>query len=219
MDSKAITERFWPLLREHGFARTSSRTAWRHGAQKIDVVNFQSFNSYNAEVLGVTMFSFALNLGAYLRYVPPQWPPKKVKEGVAYPAEHECQFRGHVLRTLSQPRNKYEHIWLVEKDGRNLPWCINVSFIRMLPMGYIIAPIRGVRKSRYRRSSRVRRCCAAAGARSFAPLIKNMKTSRTPSLRPTFWTRGRPLASSPDAIVQRAWPTLRVPSLRIPSAL
>jgi hypothetical protein len=129
MDSKAVNREIrrsiWPLLKEHGFSQTSARTAWRHGAEKIDVVNFQSFNSYNAEVLGITTFSFAVNLGAYLRYVPPQWPPKKIKEGVPYPAEYECQFRGHVLPTLSQPRNKHEHIWFVNKDGRNLPWCIN----------------------------------------------------------------------------------------------
>ena len=129
MDSKAVNRQIrrtiWPLLKASGFASTSTRTAWRHSEQKIDVVNFQSFNSYNAEVLGVTTFSFAINLGAYLRYVPPQWPPKKIRNGVPYPAEYECQFRGPILRTLDQPRNKHPQIWFVESDGRNLLWCIN----------------------------------------------------------------------------------------------
>jgi hypothetical protein len=129
VDSKAVNREIrrtvWPLFKAHDFTSISARTAWRHGEQKIDVVNFQSFNTYNADVLGVTTFSFAINLGAYLRYVPPQWPPKKIKDGVPYPAEYECQFRGSILRTLHQPRNKHPQIWLVESDGRNILWCIN----------------------------------------------------------------------------------------------
>jgi Domain of unknown function (DUF4304) len=128
MDSKAVNREIrsaiWPLLKHQGFSTFSARTAWRHEEQKIDVVNFQSFNSYNADVLGVTTFSFALNLGSYLRYVPPQWPPKKIKDGVAYPAEYECQFRGGLPRSVSQPLNKNNHIWYVEPNGRNLAWCI-----------------------------------------------------------------------------------------------
>src|SRR5687768_5994644 len=114
MDSKSVNREIrraiWPLLKAHGFAEISARTAWRHSDQKIDVVNFQSFNSYNAGVMGVTTFSFAVNLGGYLRYVPPQWPPKKIKNGVPYPAEYECQFRGSLSRTLSQPRNAHSHV-------------------------------------------------------------------------------------------------------------
>jgi hypothetical protein len=129
MDSKAVNQEIrrsvWPLLKPHGFAKTSARTAWRHRDEIIDVVNFQSFNSYNAGVLGITTFSFAVNLGAYLRYVPPESPPKKIKDDVPYPAEYECQFRGRLSRTLSQPRNKDPHIWSVEENGRNLLWCIN----------------------------------------------------------------------------------------------
>jgi hypothetical protein len=129
MDSKAVNREIrsaiWPLLKQQGFATFSTRTAWRHGDQKIDVVNFQSFNSYNADVLGITTFSFAVNLGTYLRYIPPQWPPKKIKDGVPYPAEYECQFRGALTRSLSQPQNKHSHIWSVDPNGRNLGWCIN----------------------------------------------------------------------------------------------
>lgn len=129
MDSKAVNKEIrrtvWPLLKTQGFTQVSARTAWRHGDQKIDVVNFQSFNSYNAGIMGVTTFSFAVNLGAYLCYVPPQWPPKKIKDGVPYPAEYECQFRGGLPRTISQPNNAHAHVWLVETDGRNLARCVN----------------------------------------------------------------------------------------------
>lgn len=129
MDSKAVNKEIrrviWPLLKTHGFSQVSARTAWRHGAQKIDVVNFQSFNSYNAGVMGVTTFSFAVNLGAYLRYIPPQWPPKKIKNGVPYPREYECQFQGSLSRSLSQQKNTHSHVWSVDSDGRNILWCIN----------------------------------------------------------------------------------------------
>jgi hypothetical protein len=129
MDSKAVNKEIrrvvWPLLKTYGFSKASARTAWRHGNQKIDVVHFQSFNSYNADVMGVTTFSFAVHLGAYLRYVPPKWPPKKIKDGVPYPAEYECQFRGALHRTISQPKNAHPHVWFVDTDGRNFSWCVN----------------------------------------------------------------------------------------------
>jgi hypothetical protein len=66
-----------------------------------------------------------VNLGVYLRYVPPQWPPKKVKDGAPLPSESECEFRGRLSRTISQPRNDDLELWSVESDGRNLLWCIN----------------------------------------------------------------------------------------------
>jgi hypothetical protein len=69
MDSKIVTReirRFvWPRLKKQGFTEFSARTAWRHSKAKIDVVNFQSFNSYLAGVIGCTTYSFALNLGCY----------------------------------------------------------------------------------------------------------------------------------------------------------
>jgi hypothetical protein len=139
MDSKAVNRELrrliWPVLKANGFANLSARTSWRHGEQKIDVISFPSFNSYNADVLGITTYSFSVSLGAYLSYVPPQWPPRKVKDGVAYPTESECQFRGGLSRTLSQPRNKERHIWLVEKDGRNLLWCVN-DVLQQLPQAF-----------------------------------------------------------------------------------
>jgi hypothetical protein len=128
MDSKvvnrAIRGHVWPLVKEAGFNSTTSRTAWRHSADKVDVVNFQSFNRYNADVLGVTTFSFAVNLGCYLLYVPPQRPPKKITDGQPYPAEYECHFRGSVRPTVFQARTN-EGIWAIDQNGDNLAWCLN----------------------------------------------------------------------------------------------
>lgn len=127
MDSKAVNKeirsRIWPLLKEQGFTRFSTRTAWRDSNGKVDVVNFQSFNRYTADVIGVTPFSFAVNLGCFLTYVPPQWPPR-TKEGKLVPLESECNFRVGLTPTISQPGNKQGEIWSVDDEGKNLLWCI-----------------------------------------------------------------------------------------------
>jgi hypothetical protein len=129
MDSKVVNRQIratvWPLLKAAGFHPATARTAWRHTKDTVDVINFQSFNKYNADVMGVTTFSFCVNLGCFLRYVPPQWPPKKIKDGLPYPSESECQFRGRLSPSISQRRVKLDDLWLVEEDGRNLAWCIN----------------------------------------------------------------------------------------------
>lgn len=73
--------------------------------------------------MGVTTFSFAVNLGTYLLYVPPQWPPKKIKNGVPYPAEYECHFRGR-LKPLTTQSHKNEGVWGIDEKGCNLAWSI-----------------------------------------------------------------------------------------------
>src|SRR4051812_47880084 len=97
MDSKVVNleikQSIWPALRSAGFATFNSRRAWRHSDDRIDVVEFQSFSKYNADILGVTTFSFAVRLGTVQLYVPPQWP-LKVRNGLQLPSEAECYFRG-----------------------------------------------------------------------------------------------------------------------------
>ena len=126
MDSKVVTREIkraiWPALKQAGFTQFTQRAAWRHSQDSIDVLDFQSFNSYNAEILGVTTFSFCVNLGKYLRYVPPQWDVK-VKNGIQLPRESECLFRGRLHPTVSAATSD-ETIWSIDSTGRNLPWCI-----------------------------------------------------------------------------------------------
>jgi hypothetical protein len=121
--NRSIRSQIWPLLRLAGFNSTTARSAWRHERDRIDVVNFQSFNSYHASVMGVTTFSFAVNLGTYLLYVPPQWPPKKIKDSVPYPAEHECHLRGRLKPSTTQS-HKNEGVWGIDEKGSNLAWSI-----------------------------------------------------------------------------------------------
>jgi hypothetical protein len=126
MDSKVVNREIkksiWPALKQAGFSRFSQRTAWRHQQDSIDVLDFQSFNSYNAEALGITTFSFCVNLGKYLRYVPPQWDVR-MKDGIELPREWECLFRGRLHPTFSAAASD-KTIWSVDRAGKNLSWCI-----------------------------------------------------------------------------------------------
>jgi hypothetical protein len=134
MDSKVVNREIrkfvWPALKMAGFEVFTSRVAWRYTSDRIDVVEFRSFNKYNADILGVTTFSFAVSLGSFLLYVPPQWPPK-VKDGQQLPSEPECHFRG-ALQCSIQSRIKDKTIWPIESDGRNASWCIQ-DVLNQLP--------------------------------------------------------------------------------------
>lgn len=126
MDSKVVNREIkkyiWPALKAAGFEMFTSRVAWRYGSEKIDVLEFQSFNKYNADVIGVTTFSFAVRLGSLPLYVPPQWPPK-VKDGRQVPSEAECFFRGS-LECSIESKLSDKSIWPIDGDGKNLAWCI-----------------------------------------------------------------------------------------------
>jgi len=70
---------------------------------RIEVVNFQSFNSYSAGVLGCTTYSFSS--GSYLVEVPSLGRPgrPKEKDGAPVPEEYECHRRGRLHRSFAQP--------------------------------------------------------------------------------------------------------------------
>ena len=134
MDSKVVNREIkkaiWPALREAGFDTFTSRIAWRHNEGSIDVVEFQSLGSYNAEIMGLASFSFAVRLGKFLSYLPPQWPPK-VKDGAQLPSEAESQFRRSLQCSLASSSTDKTY-WPVAKGGRNLAWCIR-DVVAQLP--------------------------------------------------------------------------------------
>ena len=109
-----------PVLRAHGFSVFTERTAWRHTPGRIDVVNFQSFNDYLATAVGVTTFSFALNLGQYLRCVPPDDFAIKLRGGLLAPKEWECHLRLLPQRRLEQPELARRDIWFIDPAGTYL---------------------------------------------------------------------------------------------------
>ena len=107
MDSKVVAREIkreiWPLLRREGFMEFSPKTAWRHTPDQIHVVNYQSFNSYLAEGVGCTTFSFALNLGIFFRAIPFEYPVKKGPDPSVKPQEYHCHFRHRLVKGIDQP--------------------------------------------------------------------------------------------------------------------
>jgi hypothetical protein len=83
----------------------------------IDIVNFQSFNRYNADVMGCTTFSFAINFSIYLSDVASDYP-LATRDGHLRPAEYE----GHIRRRVSPVHpylEKTPDIWFVDQEGRS----------------------------------------------------------------------------------------------------
>lgn len=108
-----------PLLRDAGFTEFTSRTAWRRAAQKIDVVNLQSFNSYLATGVGCTTYSFAVNLGCSFDAIPRSSRIKR-KNGLLRPPEYECDFRRALQKSIEQANLRRKDIWYVDPNGENL---------------------------------------------------------------------------------------------------
>jgi hypothetical protein len=123
-DSRIVTREIrrcvWPDLKARGFDHFTGRTAWRHSRAKIDVVNFQSFNSYLANGVGCTPHSFALNLGCYFPVIPSAGATPESRS-VLLPQEFHCHIRLHLEKSIEQPELERPSVWLIGSDGRYLP--------------------------------------------------------------------------------------------------
>ncbi|RLD55337.1 MAG: hypothetical protein DRJ01_16790 [Bacteroidetes bacterium] len=121
--NKAIISIIRPILKENGFDKFSGRTYWRYHSDRIDILNFQSFNSYNADVLGCTTFSFSVNLSVYLTYVPEQTNLKE-KDGKIRPDEAQGHFRSGIKKGIKQPEFPRKDIWFIDNKGENITTAI-----------------------------------------------------------------------------------------------
>ncbi len=124
MDSKIVNKRIRseirPLLKEAGFSRFTGRNSWRYASGRIDVINFQSFNSYNASVMGCTTYSFAVNIGCFFTDIPDQYREGNAETtgGGLRPDEAQCHFRGRLHRSFAQPQFDSREVWYIDPDGR-----------------------------------------------------------------------------------------------------
>ena len=123
MDSKQVTKEInsiiRPILKENGFKKFSGRTYWRYESEKIDILNFQSFNSYNADVMGCTTFSFAVNLATFMNYIPPETEIKE-KDGLKRPQEYQGHFRAGIKKGIEQKEFPRKNIWFIDQKGKYL---------------------------------------------------------------------------------------------------
>ena len=117
--NKQIKSVIRPLLREAGFSQFTARSAWRYSDEKIDVVNFQSFNSYLAKTVGCTTYSFCVNLGCSFEAIPRRARTKQ-RKGYLRPEEYECHFRLPLQKSIKQLNLKRTNVWYVDAAGKNL---------------------------------------------------------------------------------------------------
>jgi hypothetical protein len=123
--SKAIKAVIWPALQEIGFARASTRTAWREHPDRVDVINLGSMGSPAAAKGNVTTFSFSVFAGCYFRYIP--GGDERVVErrtGAVNPEPSSCHARIFLKRGyfdfMEAPT-----LWRIDAQGRKLPKAID----------------------------------------------------------------------------------------------
>lgn len=116
--NKLIRSEIWPLLRAQGFTQFDSRTARRFSSWRTEVVNFQSFNSYTADGIGCTTFSFAVNLGVHLDGGAGERWMARDKHGRCLPAEYHCEFRTRLLKRTVVDGFASPDIFYVDAEGR-----------------------------------------------------------------------------------------------------
>jgi hypothetical protein len=129
MDSKVVTRELRavvrPMLQGAGFTIFRDRNAWRRFDDQTWVVNFQSLNSYLAEGVGCTTYSFCVRLGLHLT----DDPAASGGRDVGLPREYESSFRFSGLKRLRQPwfrpwgdatPSDRRDVWFVRQDGSNL---------------------------------------------------------------------------------------------------
>ena len=123
MESKQVTKEInsviRPILKSNGFKKFSGRTYWKYETNRIDILNFQSFNSYNADVMGCTTFSFAVKLATFMKYIPYENKIKE-KDGLKRPTEYQGHFRSGITKTIAQKEFPRKDIWFIGKDGKYL---------------------------------------------------------------------------------------------------
>ena len=129
MDSKTINKlirsEIWPLLRGSGFSHFEARNAFAYRGHFINVVNFQSFNSYLAEGLGCTTFSFAVNLGVYVIGQPGEVRLPRDKAGRLSPREYHCAFRSILHKRTPVDGFARGEIFFIDPSGRTTASCFD----------------------------------------------------------------------------------------------
>ena len=129
MDSKGINKlirsEIWPLLRQLGFSHFDSRSAFAYQDAFINVVNFQSFNSYLAGTLGCTTYSFAVRLGVYVVGQPGGDRVPRDQVGRLIPHEYECYFRSELRKRTPVDGFARDEIFYFDPDGHTVGPCFN----------------------------------------------------------------------------------------------
>lgn len=127
MDSKTINKlirsEVWPVLRKQGFSVFDSRSAFAYNPPFVNVLSFQSFNSYLAEGLGCTTYSFTPRLGVYVIGSPGEVRIKRDKSGRLRPQEYECDFRRELRKRSPVDGFARNDVFYIDPEGRTTAAC------------------------------------------------------------------------------------------------
>jgi hypothetical protein len=139
--NRAIRKIVWPALKAVGFDRRTDRTTWRDGPGVIQVVNFQSFNSYLAERLASTTFSFGVNLGVFYLSIAEVSSVTAFIKDRSRPPEYHCHARYKLSKGITQAIPGFKRwadrsdIWFVLPDGSNLDLVVTDARDRIMAAG------------------------------------------------------------------------------------
>jgi hypothetical protein len=127
MDSKVINKlirsEIWPILRQQGFTVFETRNAYAYVGSFINVVNFQSFNSYLADGLHCTTYSFTVRLSTYLIGYPGGERIRHNNAGLMMPYEYECPLRTALIKRTAVDGFDRSDIFYIDQDGRTTAAC------------------------------------------------------------------------------------------------
>ncbi|MBU1587740.1 MAG: hypothetical protein KKH51_07310 [Actinobacteria bacterium] len=125
---QALGKRLRPELRALGFNKFQGRHAWRRTSLGVAVVSFSSMNSYTAQGVGCTSFSFGGEVAVC-------YPQMEDHDPVEWPRPWHALLRASLGKTLRQPifhpwgqpmavvedwRRDRPDVWYVLEDGSNL---------------------------------------------------------------------------------------------------
>ena len=115
--NRALVKIVWATLKPLGFSARTQRSAWRSGPGVIQVVNFQSFNSYLADGLKSTTFSFSVNLGVFYQAIGDLSSVTRFLKDRSRPLEYHCHARYTLSKGIAQPQELIPPRWLDPLSG------------------------------------------------------------------------------------------------------
>lgn len=158
MDSKVVDaslrELLWPRLKAEGFTRRSGRTAWRDRGAAVQCLSVRSFNSYVAEVIGATTYSFGVSAGVFFPAIAQRSGMGAFVHDLGRPKEHECHLRKFLTKGVAQPNEAVRRwfglvsgpprlgpwidrpdVWLVMEDGSNVSETVRDAAMQVVAEG------------------------------------------------------------------------------------
>jgi len=158
MDAKvvdaALREHLWPQLKAAGFTRHTGRTAWRATPDAIQCLNVQSYNSYLADRMAATTYSFGVNLGVFFPAIARRSAKGAFVRDPSRPSESSCHLRRVLTKGFAQPDMPTTgwfgsaarqpnpagwvdrpDVWLVLPDGSNVERAVLDAAERVLTEG------------------------------------------------------------------------------------